>query len=73
MVTKLCSLFDGSGGFALAGLLSGMNPVVSAEIEPFPCLVTHQRLPFMRNYGDVSKIKGGEFGAVDVITFGSPC
>ena len=38
-------LFDGSGGFPLGGILAGIEPVWSAEIEPFPVLVTHKRLP----------------------------
>ena len=31
----LGSLFDGSGGFPLGGLLSGITPVWACEIEPF--------------------------------------
>lgn len=34
------SLFDGSGGFPLGGLLSGITPVWASEIEPFPIRVT---------------------------------
>ena len=30
----LGSLFDGSGGFPLGGLLSGITPVWACEIEP---------------------------------------
>ena len=30
------SLFDGSGGFPLGGLLAGVTPVWASEIEPFP-------------------------------------
>ena len=33
---KLGSLFDGSGGFPLGGLLAGIEPVWASEIEPFP-------------------------------------
>ncbi len=69
----LGSLFDGSGGFPLGGLISGITPVWSLEIEPFPVMVTSKRLPFMKHYGDVSTLKGGELEPVDVITFGSPC
>ena len=36
-------------------------------------LVTHKRLPQVKHYGDVSKIKGAELEPVDIITFGSPC
>jgi DNA (cytosine-5)-methyltransferase 1 len=32
----LSSLFDGSGGFPLGGLLSGITPLWASEVEPFP-------------------------------------
>ena len=69
----LGSLFDGSGGFPLGSLLSGITPVWASEIEPFPIRVTAKRLPFMKHYGDVSRMDGGKIEPVDVITFGSPC
>ena len=69
----LGSLFDGSGGFPLGGLLSGITPVWASEIEPFPIRVTTKRLPFMKHYGDVTKMDGGKIEPVDIITFGSPC
>ena len=69
----LGSLFDGSGGFPLGGLLSGITPVWASEIEPFPIRVTTKRLPFMKHYGDVSRINGAEIEPVDIIPFGSPC
>lgn len=69
----LGSLFDGSGGFPLGGLISGIAPVWASEIEPFPIRVTTKRLPFMKHYGDVSKMDGGSIEPVDIITFGSPC
>lgn len=69
----LGSLFDGSGGFPLGGLLSGITPVWASEIEPFPIRVTTKRLPFMKHYGDVSRMDGGKIEPVDIITFGSPC
>ena len=69
----LGSLFDGSGGFPLGGLLSGITPIWASEIEPFPIRVTTKRLPFMKHYGDVSKMNGAELEPVDIITFGSPC
>jgi DNA (cytosine-5)-methyltransferase 1 len=73
--TKLTlgSLFSGSGGFELAGIHAGIQPVWLSEIEPYAVLVTHNRLPQVKHYGDVSKLKGGDLGAVDIITFGSPC
>lgn len=69
----LGSLFSGSGGFELAGLLNGIEPIWASEIEPFPIMVTKKRFPNMKHYGDVSKIKGDEIEPVDIITFGSPC
>lgn len=69
----LGSLFDGSGGFPLAGLLCGIVPVWASEIEPFPIRVTTKRMPFVKHYGDITKMDGGEVEPVDIITFGSPC
>lgn len=72
-MVKLGSLFDGSGGFPLAGAMHGIEPVWAAEVEPFPIKVTRTRFPNMRHYGDVSKMDGADVEPVDVITFGSPC
>lgn len=69
----LGSLFDGSGGFPLGGLLCGITPVWASEVEPFPIRVTTKRLPFMKHYGDICSISGAEIEPVDIITFGSPC
>lgn len=70
----LGSLFDGSGGFPLGGLLTGqITPVWSSEIEPFAIRVTTRRLPQVKHYGDVSAISGADLPPVDIITFGSPC
>ena len=69
----LGSLFDGSGGFPLGGLISGIIPVWASEIEPFPIRVTTKRMPFLKHYGDISKMDGGKIEPVDIITFGSPC
>lgn len=69
----LGSLFDGSGGFPLGGLLCGIEPKWASEVEPFAVRVTTKRLPQVKHLGDVSKIQGGNIEPVDVITFGSPC
>ena len=69
----LGSLFDGSGGFQLGGLLAGITPVWASEIEPFPIRVTTRRLPFMKHYGNISTMDGSKIEPVDIITFGSPC
>ena len=70
---KLGSLFDGSGGFPLAGALNGVEPVWASEIEPFPMRVTAKRFPDMKQLGDITKIDGRQIEPVDIITFGSPC
>lgn len=41
----LGSLFSGSGGFELGGIMTGIKPLWNAEIEPFPIRVTTKRLP----------------------------
>lgn len=69
----LGSLFDGSGGFPLGGLISGITPLWASEIEPFPIRVTTKRLPFIKHYGDISTMDGSKIEPVDIITFGSPC
>ncbi len=69
----LGSLFDGSGGFPLGGILAGITPLWASEIEPFPIRVTSKRLPNMQHLGDISKINGATIPPVDIITFGSPC
>lgn len=69
----LGSLFDGSGGFPLGGMLAGITPLWASEIEPFAVRVTTKRLPQMKHYGDVSSLNGADLPPVDIITFGSPC
>lgn len=70
---KLGSLFDGSGGFPLAGSLCGIEPVWASEVEPYPIAVTKSRFPNMKHLGSVTDVHGGGIEPVDIITFGSPC
>lgn len=70
---KLGSLFDGSGGFPLAGIMSGITPVWASEVELYPIRVTTKRLPNMKHYGDISQMDGSILEPVDIITGGSPC
>lgn len=69
----LGSLFDGAGGFPLAGEMAGFTPLWASEIEPFPIRVTTKRFPNMRHLGNITEISGKNIEPVDVITFGSPC
>ena len=41
----LGSLFDGIGGFPLAAVRNGIEPVWASEIEAFPIEVTRKRFP----------------------------
>lgn len=70
---RIGSLFDGSGGFPLAASMCGIKPVWASEVEPYPIAVTRSRFPNMKHLGSVTDVKGGGVGAVDVVTFGSPC
>ena len=72
-VLTLGSLFDGSGGFPLGAVFSGILPLWASEIEPFPIRVTTKRLPWLRHLGDIHSVSGAEIEPVDIITFGSPC
>ena len=67
------SLFDGIGGFPLAGIRYGIEPVWASEIEAFPIHVTQTRFPAMRHMGDITKLSGADVTPVDVICGGSPC
>lgn len=69
----LLSLFDGSGGFPLAGTLCGITPKYASEVEPYPIAVTRSRFPDMIHLGDVSRVHGWDIDPVDIVTFGSPC
>ena len=73
MQITLGSLFDGSGGFPLAGALCGITPMWASEIEPYPIAVTKSRFPQMKHLGDISEVNGAEIEPVDIISFGSPC
>ena len=59
-MSTLGSLFDGSGGFPLAGALSGITPLWASEMEPYPIAVTTSRFPQMQHLGNVTEVDGGE-------------
>ena len=72
-MAKLGSLFDGSGGFPLAGAMCGIEPAWASEVEPYPIAVTRSRFPDMVHRGSVTEVNGADIEPCDVITFGSPC
>lgn len=73
LLLTLGSLFDGIGGFPLAGVRQGFTPVWASEIKPFPIEVTKLRFPDMIHVGDITQLKGAELIPVDVVCGGSPC
>ena len=71
-VITMGSLFDGIGGFPLAAVRCGVQPLWASEIEPFPIAVTRMRFPRMRHVGDITKLDGAKLPPVDIICGGSP-
>ncbi len=67
------SLFDGIGGFPLAGLHYGIVTLWASEIESFPMSVTKVHFPQMLHMGDITQLNGATLPPVDIITGGSPC
>ena len=72
-VITMGSLFDGIGGFPLAAVRCGVQPVWPSEIEPFPSAVTRTLFPQMWHGGDFTKLDGAKLPPVDIICGGSPC
>lgn len=69
----LGSLFDGLGGWQIAAMRAGIQPIWSSEIEKFTCALTKVRFPDTEQLGDITKIDGGTIPQVDIVTMGSPC
>lgn len=69
----LGSLFDGSGGFPLGAVLTGIEPLWASEIEPFPIRVTTKRLPGMKHLGDINRMDGSIVPPADIVTGGFCC
>ncbi|MDL2232325.1 DNA cytosine methyltransferase [Ruminococcaceae bacterium OttesenSCG-928-L11] len=69
----MASLFDGIGGFPLAGERYGIKTLWASEIEKFPIAVTKIRFPEMAHVGDITKLKGSDLPPVDILCGGSPC
>jgi len=56
----LGSLFSGSGGFELGGILAGIRPVWASVIELFPIRVTMKWLPSVKHLGNINSIQDVE-------------
>jgi DNA (cytosine-5)-methyltransferase 1 len=67
------SLFDGIGGFVLAGNQVGIDTLWSSEIDPCCEAVTKYHFPDVAQLGDITKIDGAKVPPVDIRCGGSPC
>lgn len=71
---RVLDLFAGAGGFTLAGEMAGGYVTTAfCEMDPYAQKVLRARWPDVPLFEDVTKLKGADFGAVDVITGGWPC
>jgi len=71
---RVLDLFSGIGGFSL-GLerTGGFETVAFCEIDPFCRRVLAKHWPHVRQFDDVTKLRGEDVGPVDVICGGFPC
>jgi DNA (cytosine-5)-methyltransferase 1 len=51
----------------------GWDAKAFSEIEPFPSAVLTHRFPDVPNLGDMTKYKGWNLGAIDLLVGGTPC
>jgi len=71
---KLLDLFSGIGGFSLAARWTGeIETVGFCERDKFCQKVLAKHWPGVPIVDDIFKLRGDEFGAVDIITGGFPC
>lgn len=70
---KFIELFAGIGGFSLGFERAGMECVGHVEINPYAQKILLKHWPDVPVLGDVRKVKGEEFGPVDLICGGFPC
>ena len=71
---RVLDIFSGIGGFSL-GLerTGGFETVAFCEIDPFCRRVLAKHWPNVRQFNDVTKLRGEDVGPVDVICGGFPC
>lgn len=71
---RVLDLFAGAGGFTLAGeMAGGYETVAFCEIDKYAQMVLRANWPDVPVFDDVTKLKGSDVGAIDVITGGFPC
>ena len=65
--------FSGYGGFTIPAKKLGWETVGFSEIDKYASGVLEYNFSGIKNYGDITKIKGSDLPSVDIITGGSPC
>jgi DNA (cytosine-5)-methyltransferase 1 len=70
---NVLDLFSGIGGFSLGLERAGMRTVAFCEIEPWCRAVLAKHWPGIPIFEDVTRLRGSDVGAVDVICGGFPC
>jgi len=70
---KHLDLFSGYGGFTIPAAKYGIETIGFSEIDKYANAVLNYHYPNIKNYGDITKIKGEDLPSVDIITGGSPC
>lgn len=64
--------FTGYGGFTISAQKLGWETIGFSEIDKYANAVLEYNFN-IKNYGDITKIKGEDLPGVDIITGGSPC
>jgi len=70
---KFVELFAGIGGFSLGFERAGMECVGHVEINEYAQKILLKHWPDVPLLPDVTKVKGDEFGEVDLLCGGFPC
>lgn len=70
---RVVSLFSGIGGLDLGLERAGMRTVGFCEKDAFAREVLRKHWPTVPQHGDVTTMKGDEFGDFDVLAGGPPC
>jgi DNA-cytosine methyltransferase len=70
---KHLDLFSGYGGFTIPASKYGIKTIGFSEIDKYACSVLEYNFKGIKNYGDITKLKGENLPSVDIITGGSPC
>lgn len=70
---RYLSLFSGIGGFDLGFDRAGLTCAGQVEINEYCQRVLEKHWPDVKRIADVKKVKGNEFGAIDIICGGFPC